>query len=209
MMRVARSARDLPTVVVALLATLLLLLGATGCQTVPRTADKAGLPPLQEGFHWESFPEVVVAVPCPDGWHRAVSRGPGTFTGSVSVEDFNTGGLFKTGFTVQLFVAVKQRSGHPASMLAIAMGQEICDTPHNQVLATDPLKEHGKARSCYVRYRNSPALGNKITVHKFFVAIDSSDLLYIFTFESPNESWDEAFAKYGTPMMEKIWMGLL
>jgi len=91
-------------------------------------------------------------------------------------------------------------------MLAVAMGQEIDEAPHNEVLATDSLKERGATRSCFIRFRNSPALGNKITVHKFFVAVDSSDLLYIYTFESPNETWDEAFKSYGTPMMEQIVM---
>ncbi|MFT5130531.1 MAG: hypothetical protein ACI8W8_004162 [Rhodothermales bacterium] len=91
-------------------------------------------------------------------------------------------------------------------MLAIAMGQEIADASHNEVLDVSSLRSNGASSSCFIRYRSSPALGNKITVHKLFVAVDRSDLLNIYTFESPSETWDEAYEKYCVPMMEQIIM---
>ena len=93
-------------------------------------------------------------------------------------------------------------------MFAVAMGQEISNAACTKVLEVNALKEMGNTRSCFIRYRNAPALGNNITVHKFFVAIDNADLLYIYTFESPTETWDDSFRRFGTPMLEKIVMAL-
>ena len=87
------------------------------------------------------------------------------------------------------------------------MGQEIADASHNEVLDVNSLRSNGVSSSCFIRFRNSPALGNKITVHKFFVTVDRSDLLYIYTFESPNETWDDTYEQYCVPMMEQIIMG--
>lgn len=184
--------------------SLLITLSITGCYTT--SSLQSQLPPPREGFHWEIFDEIAVAIESPDGWHRAVSKGSGAYTGSISLEDFNKDGLFKTGFTVQFMNYVKARTGMPPSMLAVTMGQTIKNETDNEIIDVAPLKELGTAKSCFVRYQNSPILGNKITVHKFFVALDSTDRFYIYTFESPNESWDEALEKYGSVMMERINM---
>ncbi len=92
------------TVVMALAGTI--ILGLTGCRTSSSFRDS--LPPLADGFHWEVFDEIGVAIPSPDGWHRAVSQGNGTYTGSVSLEDFEKDGLFKTGFA-QVLCSARQR----------------------------------------------------------------------------------------------------
>ena len=179
-------------------------LGLMGCRT--SSSSFRHLPKPAAGFHWEVFEEISVAVPAPDGWYRTVSKGKGTYTGSVSLEDCRTEGLFRTGFTVQVVDGVKRLTGQTPSMLAVLLGQEISKAPSNEVLASDSQKEQGALRSCFIRFRNSPALGDTITVHKFFVPFDSSDVLYIYTFESPGNTWEHAFQNYGMPMMDQVMM---
>jgi len=188
------------------MAFIFIILVNSSCMTPSQSDFRKNLPEAGAGFHWEVFDEINVAVPAPDNWYRAVSKGSGTFTGSISLENYEKDGLFKTGFSIQVIYNVKNRTGSPPSIVAVAMGEEITNAPFNIVLRSDALKDHGSSRTCLIQYRNAPTLGNKITVHKFFVAIDKRDLLYIFTFESPTVTWDDSLSKYGAPMMAGITM---
>lgn len=192
--------------IIAIIAVAAGLLG-TGCGTPGAVGlDEQTLPPAPAGFHWEFFPAVEVAVPAPDGWFRATSRRGETLTASLSREGFAGGSRFKTGFTLEVAADVSRTRGAAPSGLAARLAAEIAKAPENAILASAEQTEHGSARTSFIRFRDSldPKVGT--TAHRYYVAMDTDDMLYTFTFASPSASWDEAFAKYGKPMMKQIMM---
>jgi len=178
----------------------------TGCRTPADPGFRDLLPRLPAGFHWEVFDEITVAVATPDGWHRADDRRRGTYTGSVSPEHHTVEDSFATGFSVQVLAGVRRFARLPPSELAARMGHDIANAPENEVLKRDPLRGRGGVRSGFIRYCRCPDLGNKITIHKLFVADDTRDRLYVCTFRSPARNWDKTFGTYGEFMIQHIAM---
>ncbi len=189
----------------AILLFVISMAGA-GCRTPASREFLGKLPPPPAGFRWEHFPEAGVAVPCPPGWHRASSLVPGVFNASLSLEKASADGAFATGFTVKLIAGIRERSGRTPAHLGAAMFSRLVADSGTEVLVQEPFRVSGGGRAAFVRFRGMNKLGRKITAHRFYLAMDRADLLYIYTFESPSETWDEAFARYGVPMLENIAM---
>jgi len=56
----------------------------------------------------------------------------------------------------------------------------------------------------FFRYRDAPPGLKPIIVHKFILANNSADSVHVFTFKGPADSWEENWAKYGTPILSKV-----
>lgn len=203
------------TSVAAMLVALVMVV--SGCGSQPRASElappsaarvasfRAALVPPPEGFEWAVFENVLVAVLKPEGWHRIDSPSGRNFTGSLSVENVQTQGSYKTGFSAMVYRDVKKTTGRPPSVAGRMTVEEL--RSKQEILEESPFVDHGWMRSAYLRFRDRPVNGNDIIVHTFFVARDDADMLYMFTFESPTAQWDEAFGTYGKPMMEKLLIG--
>ena len=192
--------------VLRLCAAPLLILATISCTTPADKSLTEQLPDAPPGFDWELFEEVKVAILKPEGWHRKVTKGNTFYTGSVSVENIDEGGFFKTGFTVQVLSDLTKGTGHPPSVVASSLGNDIVQASYNTLLEVIPMKPSGSVSEGSIRYKNAPPGGIKITVHKYFAAHDHHDKLYIFTFEAPDALWNNAFEQYGLPMMRRIGM---
>ena len=66
------------------------------------------------------------------------------------------------------------------------------------------LSTKGNAELTFFRFKDMPPGLTPIIVHKFVLANNVTDSVHVFTFESPMESWEENWTKYGTPILSKI-----
>lgn len=144
------------------------------------------LPSPPAGFTWQRFSEARVIVQRPAGWHVHSVVNAGSFTGCISKECIQTEGTFETGLTVQALWRVQDSMGVPASAAAIGMYQAFANDVSNQVLYADQdVQTSPYSTSFRFRFRNAPPIARPIIVHKLCIAFDRKNVLYIFTFESP------------------------
>jgi len=176
------------------------------CQTSDQSEFRKLLPELSKGFHWEVFDSITVAVATPDGWQRTTSVRHGTYTGSLSPARRAENAADAADFTVQVLTGVKRFARLAPSELAIRIEHDIVAAPENKVLTRSPLKGRRSARSGFIRYRRAPDATDQTTIHKMFIADDARDLLYVYTFKSPSQTWDKMFQAYGEFMMQHIAM---
>ena len=175
--------------------------------SVPPTESWEGEPNLPhppDGFSWQRFPEVRVALLRPTGWYvHSVAEGS-SFTACISTECIKSDGVFETGLTMQVVRGVQQSAGAPASATAIGIYQSIANDGCNEVLfADEELMETSDSVSFRFRFRNAPPMAKPIIVHKFFIAFDRISDLYMFTFESPESMWDQSWEK-GNQIMSAL-----
>jgi len=140
----------------------------------------------------------------PNGWNELTR---GDFSDSAygaSPETFTLTKNFETGLTIQIARATNARKGIPASHAAMAMMKSIVKTHKEEEILSLSEKESGAVKTYIIRYRDAPPGLTPIVVHKFFTADDSNDILHIFTFESPESSWDASWNSFGTPILSRI-----
>lgn len=159
--------------------------------------------PPPEGFQWNTFSEVSVSILGPIDWHVHQVSGKNTFTGCVSKESIKERGSYVTGLTMQVLQDVLKAAKMPPSVLAVSIAEGIQSKPANKVLMATPQQQNGEISTFVLRYRNEAGVAKPIIVHNFFVAKDKSDCLYIFTFESPADKWDESW-KIGNQIFQKL-----
>ena len=54
------------------------------------------------------------------------------------------------------------------------------------------------------RFVDAPLGMTPLVIHKFYIVDEVKDAIYLFTYESPKTSWEENWAKYGTPLLKKL-----
>jgi hypothetical protein len=182
----------------------------------------ADLLPPPQGFTWQHFEEVRIAILQPDGWYVHQVGDDKSFTGCVSKECIQTEGSFKTGLTLLVFRRVKDglRERHPDGfdpdypVLLTLHGRGYPDTLSDpqlvQVLYCDPVVHKTQGSRLYrFQYRqlapSRPDLPwhGPIIVQKSLIDFDQSSDVYEFTFESPARSWDESWQK-GKPILTNL-----
>jgi hypothetical protein len=180
----------------------------------PEGSDVAGsaalasmnLPPAPAGFSRVCFEKVRMTVLRPDGWFVHQVDNDQSFTGCVSKECIQTEGSFKTGLTVFGFRRVKEglRAQHSdydpdvpvASVFQARYDPGLFSDPCNQILYMDPfVQKDSRSRSFRFQYRQALSGRPPVIVQKFLVEFDQSDDVYEFTFESPEDLWDQNWQK--------------
>ena len=80
------------------------------------------------------------------------------------------------------------------------MFKGIEDSQDDTIINTKNISQ-GEFISFFVRYINSPTILKPITIHKVFIANEKTGSLYIMTFESPKETWEQSW-QIGKVMMK-------
>jgi hypothetical protein len=173
---------------------------------IPDAALRAQLPPPPDGFDWLLYKNCAVLRP--DGWHQntrpddPAKKLTGAF--ALSPETFSEKKPFEHGFTVQIHHDVRARFGAPPSESVAGFLQPLAA----RLAKTDLLlyKENptpiGATR--ILRYRDAPPGLTPLVIHRYYIADDTGDTLYAFTYESPEAQWEEHWKKFGTPLLGKV-----
>ena len=175
-------------------------------QTQVREAIKSQLPAPPEGFAWQLYKNVVFLKPA--AWNEQemtdnIAGIPYT-TYATSPEEFSRVKQFEMGVTIQLISGSQRIRGIPAKKLAVVYLKPFLDAHKKEEVLMLEQSIQGDFERTFFRYRDAPPGLKPIIVHKFIVANNATDSVNIFTFESPAETWNDNWAKYGTPIIAKL-----
>lgn len=169
-------------------------------------AMKSRLPAPPDGFKWQLYKNVVFLKPAT--WNeREMAQdiaGIPLTTYAMSPQEFSRTKQFEIGATIELINGSQRIRGIPARKFVLAYLKPITDKHKKEDVLMFDQRTHGDFEQTFFRYRDAPPGLTPIIIHKFIVANNATDSLNVFTFESPVESWEDNWAKYGTPIISKL-----
>lgn len=164
------------------------------------------LPPAAAGFEWALYRNVAFLKPA--GWKSRtrpdVPEQNVTGAFAQSPEDFSEENYFQHGFTIQVVTGFRKASKVPPALGAMTMIKGLTEARSKKdvLLFDDGASPIGK--TFIFRYNDAPADKTPLTIHKYFIADDEADVLYIITYESPKDSWDANWKQFGTPLLSRV-----
>ncbi|HTO86631.1 MAG TPA: hypothetical protein VMR54_03770 [Thermoanaerobaculia bacterium] len=156
------------------------------------------IPPAPEGFSWKRIESVKASFLMPKGWYFKEEEKQGTRAFFITREDIDSTGQFETGLTVNVQKFKKDKATVKAAQLVVAMMQP------NEVL-DEWTTEAGVLKAFGCRVRETEKDHPPLIVHLLAIGNEKTNTLYLILFESPEKSWDEAWAK-GQVMLEKFFL---
>jgi len=182
--RTKRGERDLKKI--ALLAVVLLLF--------VQTIDAIELPKPPSGFTWQEVPELKAAFLKPDGWFFKQETKKGTLAYFITQEDLAKTNEFSTGLSLNVI--------HPKNDSAVERGKDMIDQMAVQHQVKSWSRQFGPFQEFGCELKDTDASGT-VVMHALNIANPKTNVLYIFTFESPAANWEAAW-KIGQQMMEAL-----
>ena len=171
-----------------------------------REAIRAQLPAPPEGFIWNLYKNAV--FPKPAQWQEqqmaTSTAGIPIAVFAASPEEFSATKQFEMGLTVQIISGSQKIRGIEAKKMALVYLKPFLDTHKKEDVMMLEQSTRGDFERTFFRYRDAPPGLKPIIVHKFILANNMTDSVHVFTFESPTESWEENWVKYGTPILSKV-----
>ena len=171
-----------------------------------REATKSQLPAPPEGFIWQLYKNAVFLKP--GQWKEremaASTIGIPVTVYAASPEDFSATKQFEMGLTLQIISGSQRIRNIEAKKMALAYLKPFLDAHKKEEVLMLAQSTRGDFERTFFRYRDAPQGLKPIIVHKFILANNVTDSVHIFTFESPVDTWDENWTKYGTPILSKV-----
>ncbi|GAA4365110.1 hypothetical protein GCM10023185_35150 [Hymenobacter saemangeumensis] len=165
----------------------LLLAGSATAQKFDATLGEA-----PAGFHWQVLPQVKAAMLLPDGWYYKAEGDKAAMTYYLTQEAIGETGEYQTGASLHVVRKVKSKTKQPAPTYAERLMMRTGFGKGQQMLEKSPLALGDRARH-WVRYRDAPPDAEVRIVYQLALANGKTDTLYLFTFESPEKEWAEAW----------------
>jgi len=145
------------------------------------------LPAAPAGFTWKTISAVKASFLMPDGWFFKEEENKGTHAFFISKENIAKGGEFQTGLSVNVIKLQKDPARQRARQY-IAENSLLGEVQKLWEAENGALQLYG-AR---IHVTKDPPL---FTEHLLAIGNTRTNTLYIVLFESPDESWDEAWKK--------------
>ncbi|HET9908128.1 MAG TPA: hypothetical protein VFQ23_15865 [Anaerolineales bacterium] len=175
----------------------------TGGVLMPVLTESAGagtcanLPASPEGFQWKYLPESSVAVLAPEQWHFRSEQSETARGYFISLENISTEGSFMTGLTVN----VQRDESRNAMQVAEDLPLKILDLAG--IVPPVEVSTRTDGNMTFYEFEYQTAGSRAIIVHNLIAANQATNTLYVITFESPAEHWEEAW-KTGQVMIEQL-----
>lgn len=171
-----------------------------------REAIKSQLPAPPSGFVWQLYKNAVFLKP--GQWNEREIAGSTVgipfAVYAASPEDFSASKQFEMGVTIQIISGSQRIRNIEAKKMALVYLKPFLDAHKKEEVLMLEQATRGDFERTFFRYRDAPPGLKPIIVHKFILANNVTDSVHIFTFESPVETWDENWTKYGMPILGKI-----
>ena len=91
-----------------------------------------------------------------------------------------------------------------AKKLAFAYLKPVFDSHKKEEILMLEQSTQGDFQRIFFRYRDAPPGLKPIIVHWFMLANNVTDSVHLFIFQSPADTWDANWAKYGPPILGKL-----
>jgi hypothetical protein len=168
-----------------------------------RAAIRTELPAPPDGFSWQLYKNTVFLKPA--GWHERELKTPAnSFIYATSPEDFSGSKQFEMGMSVNIFTGTQRLRGLEAKKAALMYIKIDLDTHRKEDVLILDQQPSGDFERTVFRYRDAPPGLKPVIIHKFILANNVTDSLHVFIFESPEATWAENWAKYGTPIFSRL-----
>ena len=166
------------------------------------------LPP--EGFAWKLYGDATFLKPV--SWNErekvtTTNAFPVT-TYAASPESFSEAKSFEMGLTLQVIRDTHKFIEVDAKQIAGVYLQPYLDAHKNNIIFLERDTVNDVDRT-FLRYIDTEPGLKPVIVHKFILADAATDSVHIFTFESPEKSWDQNWAKYGTPILSQLQLNTM
>ncbi len=164
------------------------------------------LPAADAGFTWLVYQNCALLRP--DGWNlRTRAAEPqksrlGSF--AMSPEVFSETKYYDHGMSVQIMPNAKASLGDVPSKGVMAFVAPKAEKLGKKNLLVYQNKPTSTGASVVFRYIDAPPNLTPLVIHRYYVADDAKDTVYIFTYEAPQESWEQNWEKYGTPIFKRL-----
>ena len=159
-----------------------------------QTLNAIDLPKAPSGFTWQEVPELKAAFLKPDGWFFKKENNKGTLAYFITQEDLTKNGEFSTGLTLNVIHLKMDSAVERGEGMIEQMAAQHHVKTWNRVVG--PFQEFG------CELKDTDASGT-IVMHALNVANPKTNVLYVFTFESPAANWDAAW-KMGQQIMDTL-----
>ncbi len=143
-------------------------------------------PKAPAGFAWKNVASIKAAFLVPDGWFFKEELRKDVRGIFISKESIDKDGKFQTGLTINVFPHKKDAPARARQF--VAEQASAGDVVNLWEADNGPLKLYGVRLHVT---RDPPAF----TEHILAIGNSNTDTLYIFLFESPDATWDEAWKK--------------
>jgi hypothetical protein len=171
-----------------------------------REAMKSQFPAPPPGFAWKLFKNVIFLKP--DKWNERertdhVMDIPFA-TYATSLEKFSEKKPFEMGLTLEFISGSERITKIEVKNLPLALIKPLLDTHKKEDILLFEQGSQGGFKTTFFRYRDALPGLKPVIIHKFFLANGSTDIVNVITFESPEETWEENWRTYGTPIISKL-----
>jgi len=181
------------------IAVFITILALVGCQTNP-TRQSSSLPSAPPGFSWVS--DNVGSFLKPRGWFERKESNGSTNALFISRENIETEGQFVVGMSVNQINSWSSSQSSKPTQYAKAFAAKMA--MDNEVLKQTVVQgNHPDMNIVRIRGNNN---GTKIIVHHISIGMDSTDQVYLLSFEAPESEWEEEIKK-GEHMLNFSFLG--
>ncbi|OOG43037.1 hypothetical protein B0B52_10365 [Polaromonas sp. A23] len=144
----------------------------------------------------------------PAGWHelegKAAANAFPMGTYATSPEPFSENKQFEMGITVQIFSGTQRLRGLEAKKAAVMFVKLALDKHKKEEVLMLSQMPSGDFERTVFRFRDAPPGLKPVIIHQFILANNVTDSMHVFTFESPEDTWAENWAKYGAPVISRL-----
>ena len=123
---------------------------------------------------------------------------------AASPEQFSESKQFEMGVTLQIISGPRALRDIPAKKAALLYLKPLLDVHKREDFLILERNTNGDFELTFARYRDAPPGLKPVIVHKVILASDVADSVHVFTFESPEETWQENWDRFGTPILGKV-----
>lgn len=182
-----------------IISVVILLLTLLGCQE-NQVRQSPGLPAPPAGFTW--IENSIGSFLKPDGWFEKIESKEKTKALFISREDITYTKRFTVGMSINQVNSWSASQTTTPSQFAKIFVAKIAK--EGEMLKLAVIKgSHPDMNVVRVRGNNN---GVTTIVHHLAIGMDSTDQVYLLSFEAPEIEWDEEIKK-GGPMLNLFVLG--
>ena len=169
-------------------------------------AALAKLSKAPDNFGWRIYRNGAILLP--SDWHELAvitsDNGHPLYAYAASPEAFSADTMFEVGISIQVVLHCKQERGQSATEFSGQLVNNLQQSHGQFPFHLETPASSGETKTFNLQYSDGAGNGKRYTTHKYIVANDAADTVYIFTFVSPAESWEENWKNYGSVIFSKL-----
>lgn len=164
-------------------------------------AGSSGHAKPPKGFSWKRFEGIQALLLVPRGWHVKERKDKGAVSVLIAKDKIGDDDDFMTGFSLNAVKDIPSRYKMPPSEYAFLLMEKKRQEGESKGLGASPEDRRFKGYRGFFRFGSEPA-GKKVQ-YVIVLGNDVTGTIYMISFESPEDKWDEAW-KTGSVILNNL-----